>query len=180
MIKPIVLYDNKLLRSKCSDILINKVSTHQLNEIIEDLFDTMNAAKGIGLAAPQIGALYNIFVIDIKLKDEYFRQEFINPTITKKWGDPEKDMEGCLSIPGIPVIVERQPNITIEFYDRERKKHTKDFSGFLSRAIQHEYDHLNGILTIDNIDSMWSKLIAPQLLEIKNKTIIKYIPYQTV
>jgi peptide deformylase len=175
MIKPIIIYGDPILRERS-----NEVPTHSsldLPGLISDMFETMHKANGVGLSAIQIGIPLRIFVIEAHLEEEnfHFRGVFINPKITKEWGEIVKHPEGCLSIPLLTAIVDRPENIELEWYDEEWKFHKEEFSGIKARIIQHEYDHLEGELYIDNLDTMWSKMIERPLQEIEDQNL--EIPY---
>ncbi|ADE35386.1 peptide deformylase [Candidatus Karelsulcia muelleri DMIN] len=149
MILPIIIYGNSFLRKKCIEI---DKSYKDINFLINNMYDTMYQAKGIGLSAPQIGLSIRLFIIEYNnfLKQK-FKKVFINPIIIKKYGYNLISKEGCLSIPNIIENIKRKNNIIIEYYDENWKKYKQHFNGFLSIIIQHEYDHIEGKLFIDNI-----------------------------
>jgi peptide deformylase len=150
----------------------------KLSELIDDMFETMHKADGIGLSAVQIGIPLNIFIAEIHIDSEniHFRKEFINPIITKKFGSIVRITEGCLSLPYISAPVERYETIEIEYYDKVGNKHLETFSGIESRIIQHEMDHLNGILFIDKVHKIWEQTFIEPLKQIKNREIpINYL-----
>ena len=143
------------------------------------MFETMKHAYGVGLAAPQIGLPIRLFVVDTNpfsededLSEEErnflatFSRAFINAKIIKEEGEEWAFNEGCLSIPGVREDVYRKPNITIEYYDENFEKRTEEFSGYAARVIQHEYDHIEGILFTDKISSLKKKLNAKRLQNI--------------
>ncbi len=185
MILPIVAYGDTVLRKKGKQI--SEVYPN-LQALIENMYETMYGAFGVGLAAPQIGLPIRLFIVDTEpfsedevlteeeqsfLKD--FKQTFINPKIIKEEGDEWAFTEGCLSIPEIREDVFRQPKITIEFFDENFKKHTKEYEGLVARVIQHEYDHIEGILFTDKISSLKKRLIKSKLLNIsKGKIKVDY------
>ncbi len=178
MIQPIILYGDPLLRVKSKDI--ERYSRFNLKQFIDDMFETMHKANGIGLSAIQIGVPLNIFVIeinydDIEEDDSHFKKVFINPNIKEFSGEKIKLSEGCLSIPQISAQVERYDKIKIEWFDENWDKHEEEFSGLNSRAIQHEYDHLQGKLFIDKLDTMWEKVLEEPIDLIKNRKI--QVPY---
>lgn len=142
-----------------------------LDQFIDDLFDTMHASDGVGLAAPQVGKSLRVFVVDTspmadiqeepELKD--FRKVFINPYILKEWGELWTFEEGCLSLPNLREEVSRPECIRIEYYDENWVLHEEEYKGIRARVIQHEYDHLEGKLFTDKVSPIKRKLIAPRL-----------------
>lgn len=172
------LYGDAILRKKCKNINAN---FPKLNYIIANMFDIMYQAHGIGLAAIQIGIDIQLFIIDTSsLKHDksfeknntnlnQFKKVFINPKIIDKKGEISKFQEGCLSIPTIRENISRLNNIVLEYYDENFNHKIETFSNFEARVIQHEYDHLNGILFIDHLS-----LLKKKLLENKLKNIAKY------
>ena len=143
MIQPIVIYDNPILRQKC----LPYTKGTYLRKTIKDMWNTMYNANGSGLAAPQIGILYKLFVID--LPDQKWKQVFINPIIKEFSGENITMIEGCLSIPNLRGPVSRKSKILIDYYTENWTHVKKEYDGIRSRVIQHEYDHLEGILWID-------------------------------
>ncbi|UUV21168.1 peptide deformylase [Paenimyroides aestuarii] len=176
MILPIVGYGDPVLRKECEEI---SKDYPQLNELISNMYETMDNAYGVGLAAPQIGLPIRLFIVDTKpfSEDEDLSKEernfladfnctFINPKILSEEGEEWSFNEGCLSIPGVREDVYRKPNITIEYFDENFEKHTKSFSGYAARVIQHEYDHIEGVLFTDKISTLKKKLNAKRLQNI--------------
>lgn len=176
MILPIVGYGDPVLRKECEDITPDYP---QLNELINDMFETMNNAYGVGLAAPQVSLPIRLFVIDTApfgededLSEEErnflskFKKVFINARILEEEGKEWAFNEGCLSIPGVREDVYRKPDITIEYYDENFNKHTDKYTGFAARVIQHEYDHIEGILFTDKLSSLKKKLNGKRLQNI--------------
>lgn len=119
-----------------------------LAEVVKEMAGIMYSSKGIGLAAPQVGLSVRLFVIDV---GDGLR-EFINPQITERWGRKIKMEEGCLSVPGVGVVVKRPDRIRVRARDAKGGLFTEEFEGLAARAIQHENDHLNGKLIIDYLD----------------------------
>lgn len=175
MILPILIYNNPKLRKKCIEVTSNYPN---LDRLISDMFDTMYNAKGIGLAAPQIGINIKVFIIDIVscIKNKFFlKKVFINPKITRIYGEILNHKEGCLSIPDILEYVKRKSNIIIEYYNEDWKKNIEILNGFESRVIQHEYDHIKGKLFIDHLSFIKKELIIKKLQYIsKGKYKIDY------
>jgi peptide deformylase len=164
MIFPIVAYGDGVLKRKASEIDKNYPG---LQALIENMFETMYASNGVGLAAPQIGLSIRLFIVDggpfeeEEVKD--FKQVFINPVIKEENGDPWKFNEGCLSIPGIREDVERKEEIFIHYYDENWNSHKKKFHGLAARIVQHEYDHIEGILFTDRISPLRRRLLKNKL-----------------
>ena len=166
MIYPIVVYGHSVLRKVARDIDEN---FENLKEFIEDMFETMNDSDGIGLASPQVGKDIRLFVVDAspleedepELKD--FRKAFINPQIVERTGDKSNFNEGCLSIPNIREEVMREPEIRIQYYDENFKFYDEVYKGVASRIIQHEYDHLDGILFTDKVSPIKKRLLRGKL-----------------
>jgi len=171
MIHPIITYGNSMLTQKSGEIPQNFPNIH---ELINDMFETMLKANGIGLSAIQIGVPLRIFVIEVRKQREddfAFRGVFINPYIRKEFGDKIKFNEGCLSVPMISAIVERSAAIELEYYDEYWKKHIQKFDGMAARIIQHEYDHLEGILYVERLNPLWKEALQVPLQEIKDKKV---------
>jgi peptide deformylase len=164
---PIIAYGHPILKKRAVEI---SKDYKDLNEIISDMYDTMYASKGVGLAAPQIGLSIRLFIADgSPFEDEEvkdFKQVFINPVIKEENGELWKFNEGCLSIPNIREDVQRKKIVHIEYYDQEWKLTKKTFSGLAARIIQHEYDHIEGILFVDRISPLRRRLIKNKLIAI--------------
>jgi peptide deformylase len=184
MILPIVVYGDPVLRKAGVEIDKNHEGLHQL---ISDMFETMYKAKGVGLAAHQVGKAIRLFVVDTHPfgeagdddeEDEFtpeqrkelqaFKKVFINPKILSEEGTEWKFNEGCLSIPKIREDVNRKPDIKIEYYDENFAKHVETYSGVIARVIQHEYDHIEGKLFTDKISPFKRKMLAGKLSDIAN------------
>ncbi|NNC51138.1 MAG: peptide deformylase [Flaviramulus sp.] len=185
MILPIVAYGDPVLKKKASSITKDYP---KFDELLENMFETMYNAFGVGLAAPQIGLPIRLFLVDTSpfAEDEDFTEEeqlelkefkrvFINAKIIKQEGDEWAFNEGCLSIPDVREDVYRKPKITIEYLDESFKKHTEVFEGLIARVIQHEYDHIEGILFTDKLSSLKKRLIKGRLINIsKGKIKVDY------
>ncbi len=185
MILPIFAYGDPVLRKEGKEIT---KEYPKLDELIENMFETMYGARGIGLAAPQIGLPIRLFIVDATpfeddedlTEDERkfvstFKKVFINAQIIEEEGDEWAFNEGCLSIPDINEDVFRQPKVTMEFYDENFKKHTETFEGIVARIIQHEYDHIEGILFTDKLSPIKKRLIKGKLTNIsKGKIDVSY------
>ena len=175
MIYPIVTYGNPLLRTKSDNV--QKGSKLNIKQLVDDMFETMHKAEGLGLSAIQVGIPLNVFVIEAHNEDVgiNFRGTFINPVILKEWGPKINYTEGCLSLPYLTASVERNEYIEIEWYDENWIKHLEQFSGMEARIIQHEYDHLQGNLFIDKLNKMWKSALEDPIELIKNNQI--EVPY---
>ena len=170
MILPIVAFGAPILRKKCIKVTQDYPD---LDILIENMWETMYAAHGVGLAAPQINKGIRLFLIDTApfLADkesevQAFKMVFINPVITSATGDKWEFNEGCLSIPDIREDISRKSLITIEYLDQNFKKHIQQFDGVIARVIQHEYDHLNGVLFTDNLSPLRKRMLKGKLMDI--------------
>ncbi len=149
MILPIVAYGDPVLKKVAEEIDSDYPG---LDKLIQDMYETMYSSKGVGLAAPQINKSIRLFIIDASpFADEYpelegWKRTFINPRILEEEGEEWDFNEGCLSIPGIREDVERKPELILEYEDENFELHEEKFDGIIARVIQHEYDHLEGIL----------------------------------
>jgi len=176
MILPIVAYGSSVLKVKAADV---DTQDPHLKKLISDMWETMYEADGVGLAAPQIGASKRLFVIDAspfaqdeeltleeaaELKD--FKSVFINPTVLEETGEEWDFTEGCLSIPNIREDVSRKEEITIHFLDEQLKEQTLTFNGLAARVVQHEYDHIEGILFTDKLSPLKKRLLKRKLNDI--------------
>jgi peptide deformylase len=173
MILPIVAYGDPVLRREAEEI---GQDYENLSVLIDNMFETMEQANGVGLAAPQIDLSIRLFIVDTtpfvdskglseEEKNEMngFREVFINPIVIEEEGKPWAFEEGCFSIPGINEDVRRKPTVTIEYYNREWQLIEKTFSGLIARVIQHEYDHIEGVLFTDKINALKRRLISRKL-----------------
>jgi len=177
MIRPIVAYGTPVLRKKGKEVDLN---ASDWKTLVEDMFETMDAAQGVGLAAPQVDQSLRIFVIDPSPfaeredlseaeKQELLnaRMAFINPVKIEESGPETVFEEGCLSIPGVYGKVKRPARITLEYYDTEGNKHRRTFDGLMARVIQHEYDHIEGILFTDLLSPLKKRMLKQKLEKIK-------------
>jgi peptide deformylase len=169
MTYPIVIYGHPVLRKVAGNIDKDYPGLHQ---IIEDLFETMYNSEGLGLAAPQIGKSIRIFVIDGKpaAEDEPsladFKKAFINANITERNGEIVPMTEGCLSIPNLREEVNRESRVRINYFDENWEYHDEIYEGYKARIIQHEYDHLDGILFTDKVSPLRRRLLKSKLTAI--------------
>jgi peptide deformylase len=186
MTLPIVAYGTPVLREIAKEINPNYEGLHQL---IDNMWETMYASNGVGLAAPQVNRNIRLFIIDseqifanqdAKDKGQYpdepgFKKTFINARITRFNGKEWSYNEGCLSIPKIREDITRPEEVTIEYQDEEFKQHKETFSGITARIIQHEYDHIEGKLFIDYLRPLKRKLLKGKLDDIsKGKIKVDY------
>lgn len=157
MILPIHIYGSDLLRGQC--MLVQR-DQEGLDALIDDMFDTMKGADGVGLSANQVGRALRLFVCNVEdFVDDLgeippgdpFRRVFINPEIVEFSQETEPYVEGCLSLPGINEAVTRPISLVVRYFDREWNEHTHRFEGFWARVIQHEYDHIEGKVFTDRL-----------------------------
>ncbi|WP_213520383.1 peptide deformylase [Nonlabens sp.] len=185
MILPVVAYGDPVLRKKAKDIT---PEYPQFIEILKNMWETMYNASGVGLAAPQVGLPIRLFLVDTtpfsddpELPQEeseqlgQFKKVFINAEIIEENGEEWAFNEGCLSIPNVREDVYRQEEVVIRYLDENFVEHTATYSGLIARVIQHEYDHIEGILFTDKISSLKKRLIKGRLSNIsKGKTDVDY------
>ncbi len=168
MIRTVLIYGDAVLKQPAAEMSKDFAG---LPELIQDMFDTMLHHKGIGLAAPQIGENHQLFIVaPSKQIDPFFQQNdrwpgrvFINPVILDQGGLFKSMPEGCLSIPGLEVSVKRPTHIRMQYLDHLFQPHEESFSGVLARVIQHEYDHLQGILMTDRINGFRQRSVQGHL-----------------
>ncbi len=183
MVLPVVAYGNNILRKVCKEVTSEFSERDQL---ISDMWETLYATDGAGLAAPQVNYDLKIFMIDTKKvfeklnkaeRENYFsgdsgiKETFINATIREKSERLWLDYEGCLSIPGISEEVVRPWEITIEYFDINMRRKYRNFSGYTARVIQHEYDHVRGLLFLDHLSSLRRRILKSRLNEIASGKI---------
>jgi peptide deformylase len=181
MILPILAYGNPVLKKKAKNISNDFIN---LNEFIENMWETMNNANGVGLAAPQVGLSFRIFIVDTSPfadsesmnKDEFelvssFKKVFINPVIINETGNKWDFNEGCLSIPEVRADVKRPETILIKYFDEEFNQHQHYFNGIIARVVQHEYDHIEGVLFTDKISPLKRKLLKGKLIDVSKGKI---------
>ncbi len=171
---PIYAFGQPVLKKVAQDI---SPDYPELTALLEDMWETMYASHGIGLAAPQIGFSVRIFLVDtIQILDEDKKSEgikktFINPKVVEETGDFWAYEEGCLSIPHIRGDVERQKKVRIQYLDENFQPHDEIYEGINARVIQHEYDHLEGILFVEKLKPLKKKLIQKKLNAIKTGNV---------
>ena len=187
MILPIVAYGDAVLKKEAEEI---EEKYPNLDDLIANMFETMYEASGVGLAAPQIGKSIRLFIVDgspfaepeedgeldPKAKGlEDFKKVFINPIIEEESGEEWGFNEGCLSIPDIREEVYRKEKVTISYYNEKWELKEEEFDGYAARIIQHEYDHVDGILFTDRISALKKRLLSKKLTNIsKGITDVKY------
>jgi peptide deformylase len=180
MILPIVAFGASILRKKCVEVTQD---FPDLDILIENMWETMYAAHGVGLAAPQINKGIRLFIINTTpfVEDEeetekiILKQVFINARMLEKTGEEWNFNEGCLSIPDVREDISRKPSITIEYMDENFKKTTETYDGLRARVIQHEYDHIDGILFTDKLSALRKRMIKGKLMDIsKGKVDVSY------
>ncbi len=172
---PIIAYGDPILRKKASEIEPNHA---ELDAIISNMFETMYAAHGVGLAAPQVGLSIRLFIVDAKpfAEDQEgladLKKIFINAQILEENGDKWSFNEGCLSIPDIREDIQRQETIRISYLDEKGNAHEETYSGMAARIIQHEYDHIEGKLFVDKLSPLRKAMLKSKLESI-SKGFIK-------
>ncbi|MCG8320761.1 MAG: peptide deformylase [Cytophagales bacterium] len=172
MIYPIVAYGDPVLRKKAVEIEKGSI---EINELANDMFETMYNANGVGLAGPQIGKPIRIFVVDASpMEDESmqdFKKVFVNPVMLEESGIEWSFEEGCLSIPDIRQEVNRKPQLKIRYFDENWEEHEEVFDGLKARIIQHEYDHIEGVLFTDHLSPFKKRLLKSKLANISKGNI---------
>lgn len=187
MILPIVAIGDPVLKTLAKDLPADLPAT-ELQKLVQDMYETMYEAHGVGLAAPQIGRAVRLFVMDsgpmltpdeddeddepveVAATDEItetpIKRAFLNPQMVSETGTQWGFEEGCLSIPGVREMVQRCPDIVLRYEDENRQVHEEAFSGMAARIIQHEYDHLEGILFTDKLSTFKKQLLKGKLSRI--------------
>jgi len=166
MILPMYIFGQPVLRKKTEDI---QPDYPELKELISNMFETLDHADGVGLAAPQVGLSISLVVIDLDVVSEDlpeykgFRKAFINPEITQFSEETTSMEEGCLSIPGIHESVKRAKKIHVKYLDEDFNQHEEDVDGFLARVMQHEFDHLDGKMFVDRLSPFRKQMIKSKL-----------------
>ena len=178
MILPIVAYGSPILKKEAEEI---DKDYPELEQLIADMFETMYAASGVGLAAPQVDRSIRLFIVDaspfaeveegeepdpLAAGLENFKKVFINPIIEEESGEEWAFAEGCLSIPKIREEVMRKPKIRITYYDRDWNFHDEVYDGYAARIIQHEYDHIEGVLFTDHLSPLKRRILKKKLANI--------------
>jgi len=177
MILPVIAYGDPVLRAECEEI----EEGTDMTKVLKDMHDTMYEASGVGLAAPQVGKPIRLFIVDAAPfaeedpEDEEeaknfeilknFKKVFINPIIEEERGKKWAFNEGCLSIPGIREEVIRESIIRISYFDADWNFHEEEFTGIAARIIQHEYDHIEGILFTDHLNPLKRRMLKRKLTD---------------
>lgn len=177
MILPIYLYGQPILRKQAEEI----EQKPELKQFIADMYETLTQAEGVGLAAPQVGKPWRLFVVDAEeLAEDYpeckgFKRAFINPELIEESEETCSYSEGCLSLPGISENVVRPVSVRLRYMDEDFQEHEETFTGFQARIIQHEYDHLEGHVFTDRISPIRKTFTRNKLLAIaKGKVGARY------
>ena len=187
MILPVIAYGDPVLRAECEEV----EEGTDMTSILKDMRDTMHQASGVGLAAPQVGKSIRLFIVDASpfaeeepeneeeaqnfeiLKN--FKKVFINPIIEEERGKKWAFTEGCLSIPGIREEVIRENIVKISYFDEEWNFHEEEYTGVAARIIQHEYDHIEGILFTDHLNPLKRRMLKRRLTDVsKGEVSVTY------
>ncbi len=174
MLLPIYAYGQPVLRKRADNI---DQDYPELKELISNMWETMYHAEGIGLAAPQIGKSIRLFIIDTTLLDKEgeepkgIKKVFINAEVVEEIGDEWTYEEGCLSIPEVRGDVERPEQVTLQYMDENFEEHTETFTGMNARVIQHEYDHIDGVLFIEHLKPIKKRLVKRRLENVRKGKI---------
>lgn len=185
MILPIVAYGDPVLKKRATEISKDHPN---LEQIIANMYESMYGAHGVGLAAPQVGLSIRLFLVDTapfsddesytleeQAELKAFKRTFINAKIIEESGEEWSFNEGCLSIPNVREDVWRCPKVKIEYQDEDFTTHVEEFEGLIARVIQHEYDHIEGILFTDKVSTLKKRLIKSKLTSIsKGKINVDY------
>lgn len=183
MILPVIAYGDPILKRKAKEI---PSDYPELQTLIDNMFETMYSASGVGLAAPQVGESIRLFIVDASpfAEDEEdemakgledFKEVFINPEVYEKTGEMWAFEEGCLSIPTIREEVMRESTIRIKYLDRDFKEHDEELDGYAARVVLHEFDHIEGILFTDKLSPLRRRMLKRKLADItKGNVDVKY------
>jgi peptide deformylase len=173
-VREIVVMGDPVLRTEAEEVTS---FDDDLRALVRDMFETMYHAEGIGLAAPQVGVSTRVIVVDLRREDrEDEPLALVNPRLTWESGHTEKLPEGCLSIPGLEEVVERATEVRVEAHDPEGRPVSVEAGELLARALQHEIDHLDGVLFLDRVSALkrkmllkkWKKLEEERKLEVES------------
>jgi peptide deformylase len=158
MVRPIVIMGDPVLRKKAAEVT---AFDDQLRRLVDDMYETMYHAEGVGLAANQVGVLQRVLVVDVRDEKDPAagRMALVNPRVVEASAQRDKEAEGCLSIPGLEEVVERPWGVRVEAVDVDGKPLSVPADALLARALQHEIDHLDGILFVDRVSPLKRKLL---------------------
>ncbi len=169
MIRKIHLYGDPVLERESAPVSEEEFGSAELKQLVDDMFDTMYDAQGVGLAAPQVGVSKRVFIVDTNVGDEEgTRQAFINPEIVEQTGE-QLGEEGCLSIPGFREKVMRANEVKARARDVAGNEVEVDADDLLARAILHEYDHLDGVLFLKHLSPLKRSLIQRKIAKLRKK-----------
>jgi peptide deformylase len=174
MILPVVAYGHPVLKKVAENISLDYPG---LKQFIADMWETMYVSDGVGLAAPQVNRSVRLFVIDASAfaekypETEHFKMAFINAELYREEGDEFSFNEGCLSFPGLREDILRKPVINIRFLDENFVEHDERYDGVIARIIQHEYDHIEGIVFVDRIPTLKKMLLKRRLTDISKGNV---------
>jgi len=185
MVLPIYVYGTEILREKAAEVDLSADKNKELiKKLLEDMWETLRKADGVGLAAPQVGHSIRVLIVDgFLLSEEYpqlkdFKRAMINPVFVWESEEQAEFNEGCLSIPDIHAAVVRPERIKVSYYNDNFEKQEEEFEGFACRMVQHEMDHLDGILFTDRTAPIRKKMLQSRLNNIKNGKVNTF--YKTV
>ncbi len=174
MILPVVAYGHPVLKKVAETITPDYPD---LNQLIADMWETMYVSDGVGLAAPQVNRSIRLFVIDASAFEEKypgtgnFKKAFLNAEIYKEEGEEFSFNEGCLSFPGLREDIMRKPVVHIRYMDENFVEHDEMYEGVIARVIQHEYDHIEGIVFVDRVTSLKKMLLKRRLSDISKGNV---------
>ncbi len=167
-VREIVLLGDPILRESAREV---EAFDEELKVLVRDMFETMVAAEGAGLAAPQVGVPLRVFVADVRDEDGEGIRRFalVNPRIVSAADEEDRAAEGCLSIPGVSEVVSRPSAVVVEAFDPEGRPVRVEAEGILARVLQHELDHLDGVLFIDRISALKRRMVLKKYRKLREK-----------
>ena len=174
MILPIYLYGSPVLREHATDVDLSKADKAQVQQFFNDMHETMQHADGCGLAAPQVGVSERMLIVDgNELVENYpelkgFVRKMVNPVVVEESEEISEYSEGCLSIPGVDADIKRPKRITVRYFDENLEEKEETFDNFAARMVQHELDHLDGVMFTDKAAPIRRKIIAKRLTNISH------------
>ena len=169
MILPIYLYGSKVLREHAAEVDLSKADKEKVQAFFNDMHETMKGADGCGLAAPQVGVSERMLIVDgNELVENYpelkgFVRKMINPEVIEESEETSSYSEGCLSIPNVDADITRPKTIKVRYYDENLEQKEEVFDDFAARMVQHEMDHLNGVMFTDKAAPIRKKILAKRL-----------------